>query len=101
MADVYDIVGYLIGDRGITTIGLLAVCPPCKAALLEQHPQLVGVEMQDGEDWRVWIDAQEAKFGAVLPVSPMRTPPTPRTVADDILDVISINPNAEIMVVEP
>jgi hypothetical protein len=104
MDDVYDIVGFLIGDRGITTIGLLAVHAPCKRALLEQHPQLAEVAAQDGMTPDVierWMRVQVAKYGAELPVSPMEHPPAPRTVADDILDVMRINPNAEIIAVEP
>lgn len=102
MGDVYEIVNYLTGDS-ITTIGLLAVHEPCKAALLEQHPHLADVdggEAVNGVNWREFLTAQEHRFGPSLPVSPMKQW-EPRTVADDILDVMRINPNADITVLEP
>jgi hypothetical protein len=98
---LYVIVNHLTGDN-ITTIGLMATAAPCKAAVLEQHPQLRDVDASavNGENWRAFLDAQVDRFGAVLPIAPMREW-TKRSVADDVLDVLRINPNANITVVEP
>lgn len=100
IGDVYQVVNHLTGDN-ITTIGLLAAHEPCKAALLAQHPQLRGVpDTCTSENWREWMAEQVATFGAELPVVPLEHWEK-RSVADDILDVIRINPHAEIIAVEP
>lgn len=100
MDDVYAIMDYLTGDK-LSTIGLLAAKEPCKAALLEQHPQLADVAGTcTTETWRAWIAAQVERFGAELPVLPMAKWEK-RSIADDILDINRLAPNAEILVVEP
>jgi hypothetical protein len=100
IGEVYRIVDHLTGDS-ITTIGLLAAHEPCKAALLAQHPQLAAVVTPEGSltDWRGFLAEQVAKFGAELPVVPMAHWEK-RSVADDILDVSRLNPNAGIMAIE-
>ncbi len=101
MGDVYRIVNHLTGDS-ISTIGLLAAHEPCKAALLEQHPQLAAAVAPEGkiDDWRGWLAEQVKTFGAELPVVPMAHWEK-RSIADDILDANRLAPNAEIVVVEP
>ena len=38
---VYDIVGWMIKDRSVTTLGLLAHSAECKKAILNQYPELL------------------------------------------------------------
>lgn len=101
MDDVYEIINFMTGDS-ITTIGLLSACGPCKAALLEQHPQLAEIESSDGriEDVAAFMAPLLARYGTSLPVTPLASW-EPRSIADDILDVNRLNPKAEIMVIEP
>ncbi len=101
MGEVYRIVDHLTTDN-ISTIGLLAAHDPCKTALLEQHPQLATAVAPEGPlaDWRGFLAEQVAKFGEELPVVPMAHWEK-RSIADDILDVNRINPDAEIAVLEP
>jgi hypothetical protein len=98
---LYEVVNHLTGDN-ISTIGLLAAGPPCKAAVLAQHPQLADVDASGVHpgNWQAWLAEQEAQFGASLPLARMDAW-EPRSIADDILDVIRINPKAQIMAVEP
>ena len=51
MEGIYDIMGWMTQDPGITTLGLLAQSQPCKDALLSQHPELVGVEVPDWDSF--------------------------------------------------
>jgi hypothetical protein len=77
MDGLYDILGYMTNDPGLTTIGILAVGERCATELLRQHPQLVEIEvpkfdiMRDGEQsiWD-WVEVQEAKYGKSLTVAP-------------------------------
>jgi hypothetical protein len=101
MDNLYAIVNHLTGDN-ISTIGLLAAAEPCKAALLAQHPQLAAIDVSSAspETRRAWLSEQTANYGPSLPVEPMAQWEK-RSVVDDILDIIRLNPKASIIVVEP
>lgn len=98
MDSLYRIINYLTGDD-ISTIGLLSAAEPCKAALLEQLPQLAAIDARgvNGQTWRAWLSEQVAHYGAMHPVTPM-SQWEKRTVVDDILDVNRLNPNAGVLV---
>jgi hypothetical protein len=77
MDGLYDIMDYMTGEYGITTIGLLSASDVCKTALLEQYPALASIEDPDfptpctEEVIEEWLNEQEAVFGKSLPVSPI------------------------------
>ncbi|HWT45739.1 MAG TPA: hypothetical protein VN085_07225 [Vicinamibacterales bacterium] len=102
MEGVYDILDFMTGDS-LSTIGLLSAMPPCRKALLEQHPQLSAIT-KDGEltpeTVPTWLAEQKARYGEQLPVVPLASW-TPRSIVDDILDVNRMNPDARVFVVEP
>lgn len=75
MDGLYDLMGYMTSDPGLTTIGLLAVGDICATELLRQHPQLASIEVpefdikRDGvESIWIWLGEQQAQFGRTLPV---------------------------------
>lgn len=101
IGDLYAIINHVTGDN-VSTIGLCSAFEPCKAALLEQLPQFAEIDASgvDPETWRSWLSEQVERYGAMHAVTPMARWEK-RTVVDDILDVTRMNPNAEIMVLEP
>lgn len=75
MDGVYDILDFMTGQE-LTTLALPGAANMCKPVLLEQFPELVGVEAPDFADemavWE-WLDEQESRFGRehlVKPLSP-------------------------------
>jgi hypothetical protein len=92
--DLYRIVDYMTGDS-ITTIGLLAAGPPCKAALLHQHPHLADIDSEhvDGTNWRAFLAEQVARFGEALPVTPLDGWKR-RDAMDDIETALRVRANA-------
>ena len=102
MEGVYDILNFMTGDN-LTTIGLMSAMPPCRDALLEQHPQLAPVSEDETElgpsTFRAWLDGWKAKLGDSLPVTPLASWEK-RTLDADVADILSRNPNAQILGVE-
>lgn len=76
MDGLYDILGYMVNDPHITTMGLPPASEVCAPELIRQHPQLSGLTppniMVRGEEalWE-WLNIQENTFGINLPVKPL------------------------------
>lgn len=73
MAGVYRILNYLTGDD-LFTHQLPRAVEACGPVLLEQLPQLVGVQPPDGAavaPLLAWLAAQEDAYGVSLPVLPV------------------------------
>jgi hypothetical protein len=90
MGGLYDIMGFLIQDQGITTLGLLDMAEPCKAELIRQFPQFADIEVPEFEDDQaVWtyLQEQENKFGTYFEVKSMESVPPLRNDLDVILDI--------------
>jgi hypothetical protein len=81
MDGVYEILGYMTNDPGISTIGLMVVAKDCEQEILRQHPQLKDVtdfELDDDmtREERVqaieyWLREQEIVFGRKLDIQPL------------------------------
>jgi len=82
--DVHEVFDHLY--PGIMTLGVALMADKAAARVLEQHPELAGVEPPDfgdcyGEEYmealRPWMDRQVRKFGATLLLmsDPMRETP--------------------------
>jgi hypothetical protein len=71
--DLYDVLGYLTGDDLMThQLGRGAVV--CGPYVLDQHPQLVGVEppqAPQGSELFTWLRKAVDEHGPVLPLSPL------------------------------
>lgn len=72
--DIYAIMSHL-ASSDVTTIGLMVLAEPAKAALLEQHPALKDIEVpakfKDEDHVWAWVEEQENLYGKTLPVAPM------------------------------
>jgi hypothetical protein len=107
---VYDIVGYVAGDRGVTTIGLVMLHERVAAAILDQHPELNNVtfpydmisEEMDTHDRQAaidnWLAEQRRRFAESLPVAPMGEPLV-LSLEDQVGYIRAINPTAQVIVV--
>jgi len=69
---VYDILNYMTDDN-LFTHQLPRASEACRPALLEQYPELAGVDISgmNGDNWREWLGEQEKRYGAQLPVRPL------------------------------
>lgn len=69
---VYKILDFITGESNFTH-QLPRVSKEARPILLRQHPQLAEIDASDvnGDNWREWLNAQIAKFGATLPVETM------------------------------
>lgn len=72
---VYDLLNFMTGDN-LFTHQLPRGCDECAPRLLEQHPELAGVEVPEdfgGSEERVseWLETQMAWLGRELPVAPL------------------------------
>ncbi|MER6738226.1 DUF7736 domain-containing protein [Streptomyces puniciscabiei] len=73
MDGIYDILSYMTG-QSLFTHQLPHACDKAKPALLEQHPQLVGVCPPDGldqHDLLAWLTEAERVHGETLDVQPL------------------------------
>lgn len=72
MEGVYDLLNYLTGEEIITN-QLPRTIEVCAPALLDQHPQLRGVEASGitKETFEAWLAEQVKKFGENLEVRPL------------------------------
>lgn len=73
MGGVYTILGHLTGEN-LMTHQLPRAADHCGPVLLEQHPQLVGVEPPQGidaPDLMAWLLNAENQYGEMLPVQPI------------------------------
>lgn len=73
MDGLYDILGFMTGDN-LFTHQLGRAADACGPALLEQHPQLRGVQPPDGTDaldLMAWLVTVERQYGETLPVAPL------------------------------
>ena len=81
MDGVYDICNFLTQDD-LYTHQLPRVHDECRAHLLSLHPQLnelplltdseiASMKTARGEWWKPWLDAQIARFGETLEVTPI------------------------------
>ena len=64
MDGVYDLIGYIAGERPAVD-ELAEVMADCKRHLLQLYPQLgeIDAESVEFENWRPWLDKQKAEFG--------------------------------------
>jgi hypothetical protein len=72
MDGIYDILNFMTGDN-LMTHQLPRAAGACRGPLLEQHPQLDGVEPPDGidvPDLMAWLTNAEREYGESLPVAP-------------------------------
>lgn len=108
MDGIYDIMGYVTGDEGISTIGLAMMADSAKKTILGQHPELEAVKFPGiknvAEENRVsfingWIAEQKERFGEKLSIIPASAP---RAVSleEQIGYVRERNPNVKVAVVE-
>lgn len=83
MDGIYDILGFMTQDYGITTIGIAAVGDSCREALLIQYPLLANVEPPDfnitAKELRersvmMWVADMSAIFGNELEVQSLANP---------------------------
>lgn len=70
---LYDIMGFIMRDKGISTIGLAACSDIAKRTILAQHPQLSDIDASgiDRSNYREHLDRYIAQYGATLPLSPI------------------------------
>jgi len=81
MEGVYDLIGHLVNDNGVTTIGIAALSGRCKAFMLETFPKLADADLalldsmmegannaQMNEICAQWIATQEEKLGRTFEV---------------------------------
>lgn len=121
MEGLYDILGHMTNDHGITTIGLMMVADSCKSYMLETFPNLNAVEdesLNRGMEaassrensevasilsqavCRLWVDRMAELVGQTDFDVPSMENVEPRDFMDDIRDVQNINPNAKIVVLK-
>lgn len=97
---VYEILNHMTGDN-LFTHQLPRAAGKCAPALLEQHPQLVGVTVPDGlvgeVPIRAWIAEVIEQFGAELPVAPL--PAGAHEVRDPLSELIEMRGGAPVSVV--
>jgi hypothetical protein len=70
MGGIYTLLDYMTGDA-LMTHQLPRASDACAPALLEQHPQLVGVSPPEGidvPDLMAWLVNAEQRYGEMLPV---------------------------------
>lgn len=118
MAGVYDVLGHVTGDPGITTIGIAMVSGAAAAHVLAQHPDLEGInnelwaletlgKLPDGwPAWMEWVDGAGARHGWSLQASRWRSiepmsPPLHVPIGVQLAYVRSINPTCDLVVVSP
>lgn len=101
MEGVYDILNYMTGDN-LYTHQLPRACDECKPWVLRQHPQLANLQTPtfDGSEsvWR-WLEAQEARFGASLPVEPI--PADDHAQIDPITEAAMMVSADRVIIIEP
>ncbi|HFC10802.1 MAG TPA: hypothetical protein ENJ75_01210 [Candidatus Kaiserbacteria bacterium] len=70
---ISDIVKFMTGDNSLCRHQVPRASEECKPYLLEQYPQLRGVDASGvtSENWQKWIDEQVARFGEKLSVRPI------------------------------
>jgi hypothetical protein len=90
MEAVYEIMNYMTGES-LFTHQLVRAAPICRAALLEQFPQLADLVEPDTElnvaTVPAWLDKQAAKFGAWHDVEPLQPGAyRPRDAIAELLD---------------
>jgi len=71
---VYRILSHLTGDQIMIEPQIPRALDACQPQVLAQHPQLLGVTPRTNaeiEHIGTWLDEQEARFGASLPVAPI------------------------------
>lgn len=106
MDGVYEILNHMTGDN-LFTHQLPRATRECKPWLLEQHPQLAGVEPDsatvagwddDEESVYRWVDEQSAIYGETLPVKPL--PRDSYVPFDPLTELRQMRPDGEIIVVD-
>lgn len=119
---LYDLIGHIANNDGVSTIGLTVLADPTKKFLLEQFPELDRTEtdsLDRGLDaarkrgngrreienilclsaCRLWTDRMTELVGKhEFAVSQMQNS-RPRGLQDDIDHMIQLNPNADVMVI--
>jgi len=107
MDGIYDIMGFVTGDPGISTIGLAMEFERVKGEILNQHPQLrdaaatfpnldsISDRKKREQAIAGWLDQQVKKFGETLEIKPAQV-----AIALDLDEqtdfVRSINPKINI-----
>lgn len=96
---VYRVMGHVLEDPGITTIGLAMMRETVKAAILEQHPQLAEADVSavTRETWRADLAELEARFGATLELRPMQDSPGAPSLDAQVAHVLSVNPSIKVI----
>lgn len=98
---VYRILNFMTGDN-LMTHQLPRAMEECRPSLLAQHPQVNGVSLPERDgDWTkeevyAWLDEQESRFGATLPVRPLDA--ADHTHIDPISELRMMKPDAQIVV---
>ena len=74
---IYDVLGYVLGDRGLMTHQLPGAASAAEGALERQHPWLAQLDPPTGD--RIaglgeWCDQLIAAHGATVPVAPASDP---------------------------
>lgn len=74
IGDVYDVLGYMLGDK-LFTHQLPAGSRAAEGALKEQHPWLDDlVPPRDGGDLAAWCEDIEATHGRTISLTPIANP---------------------------
>lgn len=115
---MYDLIGHVTGDRGITTIGIAAMAKPVREFLLQEFPHLTNVETssldrglafastkRDREvsnilsmaACRLWVDRMARRISQANFDVPQMSNTQPRDMMDDIDYIQKVNPNAQII----
>ncbi len=109
MDGIYDVMGFVTGDAGISTIGLAAMHDVAVERIFGEHPQLKDAKfpgipkgLERDEAQRLcgeWVNAQKKVYGDTLTLTAPEQA-KPRTLEDDADYVRTINPNAQIIAVK-
>jgi hypothetical protein len=89
MDGIYDILDFMTGDS-LFTHQLPRVSDECKPYLLEQFPELKGVDASgvNTKNWKEWLDEQVAKYGEKLVVKLI--PKTAHTVKNPVEEMFEM-----------
>lgn len=73
LENVYNIARYMTGRKEILQDELHQVLRRCAPYLLEQHPKLkeINVDEVSEENWDEWFNSVTREYGAELPVRPI------------------------------
>lgn len=76
MRGVENLIAFVIGEPVWWGAGIMPQANVCKLHLLTVYPWLADIDDSsvNGDNWRVWLDEQVAKYGEYHVVTPMDTP---------------------------